>query len=162
MHQFNGNFRSSTCNWAWIWTPKPTSCNSLTLLYSTSFFGLNLKLKPYNCDIYISTVDQGSIFHGGNIRRSADTCNFVVCGTSGSSCPYEINNVLKDNWTHKWQHGRPQPDTEAHENSTATVPSHRERSATRIDTTVRTKRLTKCSILLCSFLGVNSWNYLYV
>ncbi|KAH9530553.1 hypothetical protein CY35_20G009800 [Sphagnum magellanicum] len=80
-------------------------------------------------------VDQGSIFHGGNIRRSADTCNFVVCGTSGSSCPYEINNVLKDNWTHKWQHGRPQPDTEAHENSTATVPSHRERSATRIDTT---------------------------
>jgi hypothetical protein len=146
MHQFSGILRSSTCNLSMDLDPKPTSCNSLTQLYSTSFFGLNLKSKPYNCDIYISTVDQESIFHGGNIKRSADTCNFVVCSTSGSSCPYEINNVLKDNWTHKWQHGRPQPDTEAHENSTATVPSDRERSATRIDTTVRTKRLTVCSI----------------
>ncbi|CAM6042320.1 unnamed protein product [Sphagnum compactum] len=68
-------------------------------------------------------------------NATEDTCNFVVCSTSGSSCPYEISNVLKDNWTHKWQHGRPQPDTEAHENSTATVPSDRERSATHIDTT---------------------------
>ncbi|CAM6079122.1 unnamed protein product [Sphagnum tenellum] len=67
-------------------------------------------------------------------NATEDTCNFVVCSTSGSSCPYEINNVLKDNWTDKWQHGRPQPDTEAHENSTATVPSDRERSATHIDT----------------------------
>jgi hypothetical protein len=88
--------------------------------------------------MYISTVDQESVFHGfGNRKRSESSWNLVECSTSGSSCRYKISDVLKDDQTHKWWHGRAQSETEADENSAATVPSEGEGSAMLIDTMVR-------------------------